>query len=97
MRYGNETRSGALRTGAFLRFTERWAVRMRRHLRAIRAKGAFAEHSEIIDGAVKRIQLVERLAIRGQVATAREAVKIAEIVDLLVDSLGPDIHLIQAS
>jgi hypothetical protein len=72
---------------AYLREAERRAIRMRKLLRSRFSRKAGTGVSGLED-ALRLVELIERLAHRGQKARAAAAVKAAEYVDRMIGLLG---------
>ena len=71
----------------YLRAAQASVIRIRKLLRAAKAKRAGSCLSGLRSDAERLALLIERLAKRGQEAPAVEALKIAEYVEVLVDLL----------
>ena len=86
-----------LRPREFLRSTEAASIRIRKLLRRLRARHGPREASGPTDDALRLAGRIEDLSRSGLVASAADAIEIAEEVELLVAVLRSDVDVLLAS
>ena len=93
-----EVQPGAFsRPCEFLRHTEKWAVRVRKVLKANRGRRDARKCSGLTDDAVRLLEAIEKIAAVSKDSTAAHAIKAVEAIDDLIVVLFPILDSILAS